>query len=338
MKPILKFVVYILLTGVIIFASCKKEKPAASVIPVPQNHPPVANAGKDTTLLRGNAVTLDGSGSTDPDNNITSYAWTKISGPSLFNISNANPVKAQLTNLVEGTYQFELKVTDAGGLFSKDSVQVTIAPNYPPVANAGADTTIVLPVNTVILDGSGSTDPDNNITSYVWTKISGPSSFNISNPNAAQTQVTQLVQGIYQFELKVSDAGGLFSKDTLQLTVNNTLSGSEFIFQSLTWQLFSDGFAIDEEIYISIDPSNSFSIATMATLPVEVSIQFDTSSVWMNIPQWNWYPNGSIPSNNGYIWYFPTYPYSATPYFLIDNYPFNYQLVGRNVKVKVKFL
>ena len=115
-----------------------------------------------------------------------------------------------------GTYRFELKVTDNGGLSAKDTVQVIVndsaSTNRPPVANAGADQTITLPTNTVTLNGSGSTDPDNNITSYTWTKISGPSSFNIANANAVQTQVTNLVQGIYQFELKVTDAGGLFQR------------------------------------------------------------------------------------------------------------------------------
>ena len=91
--------------------------------------------------------------------------------------------------------------------------------NLPPVANAGADQAIPLPTNTINLNGGRSTDPNNNISSYAWTKISGPSSFNISNANAVQTQVTNLVQGIYQFELKVTDARGLFDKDTTQVTV-----------------------------------------------------------------------------------------------------------------------
>jgi hypothetical protein len=62
---------------------------------------------------------------------------------------------------------------------------------HPPVANAGADQTIILPTNSVTVDGSASTDPDNNISTYQWTKISGPSSFNIVNANAVQT-VTNL--------------------------------------------------------------------------------------------------------------------------------------------------
>ena len=94
--------------------------------------------------------------------------------------------------------------------------------NLPPVAHAGSDQTIILTTNTAALNGSASTDPNNNITGYLWTKVSGPSSFNIINANAVQTQVTNLVQGIYQFELKVTDARGLFDKDTVQITALQT--------------------------------------------------------------------------------------------------------------------
>jgi Tol biopolymer transport system component len=90
--------------------------------------------------------------------------------------------------------------------------------NRPPVANAGLDQPITLPTNSVNLNGSA-TDPDNNIISYQWTKISGPSSFTIATPNSAQTQVTNLVEGAYQFELKVTDQFGLNDKDTVQVRV-----------------------------------------------------------------------------------------------------------------------
>lgn len=82
-----------------------------------------------------------------------------------------------------------------------------------------------MPTNSIILNDSASADPDNNITGYVWAKISGPSTFNIANANAVQTQVTNLVQGAYQFELKVTDEAGLFSKDTVQIIVNPIPAG-----------------------------------------------------------------------------------------------------------------
>jgi K319L-like, PKD domain/Kelch motif len=195
------------------------------------NRPPIAKAGPDQIItLPTNSVTLDGSGSTDPDNNITSYSWAKISGPSSFIIANANVSQTQVTNLNQGVYLFELKVTDNGGLSAKDTVQITVndatQSNHRPVAKAGTDQTISLPINMINLDGSGSTDADNNITAYTWTKVSGPVAFTISNASAMLTQVTNLIEGVYEFELKVTDAGGLFDKDTVQITVNGVVTTS----------------------------------------------------------------------------------------------------------------
>jgi hypothetical protein len=166
---------------------------------------------------------LDGSTSSAPNGKISEWLWTKVSGPASFVIESATAAKTLVKSLTQGVYQFELKVTDDKGLFAKDTVQVLVndpsQPNRLPFACAGADQTVTLPTNTVTLNGSCSSDPDNNITSYLWAKISGPSTFNISNATAVQTQVANLAQGSYQFELKVTDAGGLSSKDTVQINV-----------------------------------------------------------------------------------------------------------------------
>jgi hypothetical protein len=180
----------------------------------------VANAGKDTIIyLPADSVLLNGENSGDPDGTITSFQWKKIAGPSSFSIPNTGVAKSIVINLVEGVYQFELKVTDNDGLSAKDTVQVTVNKpvNQPPVADAGPDQDILLPTNIVNLDGSASSDPDNNIISYQWKKIAGPSSFAIVNTNTAQTQVTNLIEGNYLFELTVTDTKGLFDKDTVQV-------------------------------------------------------------------------------------------------------------------------
>lgn len=91
--------------------------------------------------------------------------------------------------------------------------------NKAPVANAGADKSITLPVTSATLDGRSSFDADNNITSYQWTKISGPSSYTLASPSAPWVAVNLFTEGVYQFELKVTDAGGLFDKDTVQINV-----------------------------------------------------------------------------------------------------------------------
>ena len=217
---------FLSLTTTLLVVSCTKEFSCEGCRE--SNKPPVANAGPDqVTTLPTDSVSLDGTGSSDPDGTIVEWHWTRISGPASINITNPSDSITTANTLVEGTYLFELKVTDNDGLSAKDSVQVIVSdplqPNRPPVANAGADKTIALPDNTMTLDGSGSTDPDSNIIAYTWTKVSGPSSSDITNANSEQAQAINLVQGTYQFELKVTDAGGLFSKDTMQVVVDNTV-------------------------------------------------------------------------------------------------------------------
>ncbi len=221
MKSIIKFAFPIFLSAIIIFTSCQKKFlcPDCEI-----NKPPIAIAGLDQiTVLPKDSTFLDGSNSSDADGKIISYKWTKVAGPVSSNISKSDSSKTMVRSLVTGVYKFELTVTDNGGLSAKDTIQIMVnnpAVNQPPIACAGADQTITLPADTIALNGSCSTDPDNNISNYVWVKISGPSSFNIANVNAVQTQVTNLVQGTYQFELKVTDAGGLYAKDTVQVIVN----------------------------------------------------------------------------------------------------------------------
>lgn len=185
-----------------------------------QNQTPQANAGPDMTItLPTSQVSLKGSG-TDPDGQVVSYLWSKISGPSSFTIVSPSNPATDVTGLVQGVYTFQLKVTDDKGASSTDIMKVTVqaAPNNAPVANAGPDQTITLPVNTISLVGSGS-DSDGSIVSYQWIKTSGPNTFNIVNSTSPVTDVTGLVEGIYQFQLTIKDNLGATATDIVQITV-----------------------------------------------------------------------------------------------------------------------
>ncbi len=187
------------------------------------NISPTANAGSNITItLPTNSTTLNGSASSDPDGTIASYLWTKTSGPSTFTIVNNTLATTALTNLVQGTYIFNLLVTDNLGATNSDTVTVTVnaAGNVAPVANAGSDTTITLPVDFATLDGSGSTDSDGSIASYLWTKTSGPSTYTITNSALATTTVTGLVEGTYIFQLLVTDNLGDTDTDSKTIIVN----------------------------------------------------------------------------------------------------------------------
>ena len=185
------------------------------------NQPPTANAGADKTItLPTNSVSLTGS-ATDADGTIGSYAWTKISGPTTFTITSPSSASTTVTGLVQGTYVFRLTATDNALATGTDDVQVIVntANNALPVANAGTDLTITLPTNSVTLTGSG-TDADGTIASYLWTKISGPTQGTINTPAAAQTTLSNLVQGTYVFELKVTDNLTATGTDNVTVVVN----------------------------------------------------------------------------------------------------------------------
>ncbi|HMK03568.1 MAG TPA: kelch repeat-containing protein [Ferruginibacter sp.] len=202
-----------------LFHSCQKEFLCEWC---KENFPPVARAGADQVIiLPKDSITLNGSASTD-DGTIVSYRWKKLNGPVSSNILKPNDSNTVVKALTEGVYDFELTVTDDGGLADKDTIQVRVnqpGANFPPVACAGSDLVITLPVSKANLNGSCSTDPDNNIVQYEWTKISGPSFFSFVSAGTAKTQVTGLVEGLYGFALKVTDAGGLFSMDTVMVSV-----------------------------------------------------------------------------------------------------------------------
>ncbi|HSC36227.1 MAG TPA: PA14 domain-containing protein, partial [Chitinophagaceae bacterium] len=118
---------------------------------------------------------------------------------------------------------FRLSVLDNSGATAADTMQVSVAAaavvNQPPVANAGADTGIVLPVNTVALNGSKSKDADGTISSYSWSMISGPSTATITNANTVTATAGGLLTGVYAFRLSVTDNSGATAADTVQVTV-----------------------------------------------------------------------------------------------------------------------
>ena len=208
--------------------SCKKE--ISCEICGDSNQLPTANAGADQiTTLPKDSVALDGSASSDPDGNIIAYNWRKVSGPSSFLIASSASAKTSVRSLVQGVYQFELTVTDDKRASAKDTIQITATGagvNQAPVANAGPDQMITLPANSVTLNGGSSYDADGTITLYQWTVITGPSTPNLATPTAVQTQVNNLVQGVYQFELTVKDDKGASAKDTVQTMVENQSGGS----------------------------------------------------------------------------------------------------------------
>ncbi len=105
----------------------------------PVNKPPIANAGADIATSANQPVTLDGSASTDPDGDPITFKWSQSDGPLVrlagltsAKLSFAAPNVTSITKLV-----FELLVTDAKGLSSTDTCQVTLVPAAPDTDGDG---------------------------------------------------------------------------------------------------------------------------------------------------------------------------------------------------------
>ncbi|HUB62143.1 MAG TPA: PKD domain-containing protein, partial [Puia sp.] len=177
--------------------------------------PPVANAGPDQTItLPLDSVTLNGTASKGA-NPIVSYQWTILSGApgTLESPTSATTV---LTNLAAGVYSVQLKVTDDSNHVGLDTVKITVNPAPLPVAHAGADQTITLPLDSVALNGSASTG---SFLTYQWTILSGPGG-QLTSPNTALTELDNLVAGTYLVGLTVTDINNNISTDTVKITVN----------------------------------------------------------------------------------------------------------------------
>ena len=164
-------------------------------------------------------VNFDGSTSRDTDGSIVSYVWN-------FGEAGATGNGAQVSYqyATPGTYTVSLTVTDNDEQSNTDNIQVTVLDPTPvnqgPIAKAGPDQEIVdtddSGSETVSLDGSGSSDSDGIIVSYVWTE-NGLQIATGVNPNV------DLTVGNHTITLTVTDNDGATGNDVVLVTVDTPL-------------------------------------------------------------------------------------------------------------------
>lgn len=161
------------------------------------NEPPVADAGSDQTVDEGELVTLNGSFSWDEEGAPLTYRWTQLEGP-LATLDDSSVATPQFTAPSTGAdtfLVFRLVVSD--GFADSDPgdtrVNVRNVLNDAPIADAGEDQ-VVREGETVLLDGRGSLDPNQDPLTFSWSVESG-SAVEFDDPTSTTPSFTAPVTG-----------------------------------------------------------------------------------------------------------------------------------------------
>ncbi len=184
--------------------------------PANVNHPPTAVPGGPYSGTEGGAVAVDGSGSSDPDGDPISYAWTFGDGGS------ASGVAPSHTYASAGSFTVTLTVEDVHGAANTATTTATIA-NLAPVVNAGPNQVAVVG-NPVTLNASFSDGPGDGPWAYTvdWGDGSPQTTGSTTSSPIAPTH-TYSASGTRTVSVTVTDKFGAAGSGSLTVTVSSQL-------------------------------------------------------------------------------------------------------------------
>nr|QNO50539.1 hypothetical protein HGEBJNHG_00012 [Methanosarcinales archaeon ANME-2c ERB4] len=239
------------------------------------NCAPIADAGPDMTVPEGTLVHFNASNSSDSDGNTLYYEWNE-DGVGILNLARSFDMVLPI-----GTHSIMLTVTDGYGATATDrvAIEVTAVDQKPPIADAGSDQAVLIGT-AVVLDASGSTDPDGEIAKYEWLEDSI-----VLNESMVFEHI--FPKGVHHITLRVTDNEGASGTDNATITARlsmdmpeadagadrEALEGTEIILdasrssgENLTYQWILNGTTISEErmFYHLFDPG-TYTVTLMVT-------------------------------------------------------------------------
>ena len=240
--------------------------------------PPTANAGANQTVARNAMVTLSGSG-TDPQGLPLSYKWSLITKPSGSNSALSVPAAQTLSLATDSPGQYVAQLVLNNGFVDSAPSTVTITTtNSAPVANPGQPQNI-RQGDTVTLDGSGSSDSDNDKLTYSWSFLSVPinSAATLNGATSASPMFVADRPGTYIVQLIVNDGYANSAPKTVSATTGILLTPNPLNLTTagpagtLTVTLPSPAGQNGETINLTTDPSLVL-MPTSITVPTGASM------------------------------------------------------------------
>jgi PKD repeat protein len=163
------------------------------------NNPPLADPNGPYTAIEGQAITLDGSGSTDLDGTIDLYEWD-IDNNGIYDYSSPSPTQSH-TYAQDGTYTIKLRVTDDLGATDEATTTASISDTAPTASFTGNPTSGTVPLTVSFTNNSTGYDQP---LSYEWDfDNNGTVDSTAQNPSYTYTTA-----GTYSVKLTVTDSDG----------------------------------------------------------------------------------------------------------------------------------
>lgn len=188
---------------------------------------PTANAGPDQQVaLPIDSATLSGT-ATDLDGTIVAYHWAQVSGPALATIADPAAAMTSAGDFYEGTYVFELTVTDNDGLTGSD--QVAIMVTNPPLNIALGKPTTTSSSTGSVLSLNGGFEAGTGTAADNWSQLAYPN----GSSTATVTRVaTQPNSGAWHLLLTVAGAanGGPAAVAQQTTPVGSIVPGNSYDF------------------------------------------------------------------------------------------------------------